>query len=106
MSTSILCIALLLHSLLLFSYFDISMAARNIPSSAPSTIVRPLVTEGGDRYVSMKPRDLNPKEQVFHGREVKGCLPKGFRHASAPSRFVNYHALGSGCSSAKSSKKP
>ncbi|CAN6559863.1 unnamed protein product [Malus baccata var. baccata] len=62
------------------------MAARNIPSSAPSTIVRPLVTEGGDRYVSMKPRDLNPKEQVFHGREVKGCLPKGFRHASAPSR--------------------
>ncbi|KAB2606672.1 hypothetical protein D8674_006389 [Pyrus ussuriensis x Pyrus communis] len=105
MSTYLLSVALLC-SLLFLSGFDISMAARNIPSSAPSTMVRPLVTEGRDRYVSMKPRHLNPKQEVFHGREVKGCLPKGFTHASAPSRFVNYHALGSGCSSAKGSRKP
>lgn len=104
MSSSILCIALI-YSLLFFTCFDVSLAARNIPSSAPSTMVRPLVKEGLDHYVSVKPQDLNHKQQVFHGREVKGCLPKGFRHASAPSRYVNYHTLGQGCSSLRS-KKP
>lgn len=102
MSTSILCTLVFLHCLLLLSCFDVSMAARNIPSSAPSTMVRPLVTEGEDRYVSMKPQDLKHKQQVFHGREVKGCKPKGFRHASAPSRFVN----SAGCSSDMHTKKP
>ncbi|KAK7844259.1 hypothetical protein CFP56_011071 [Quercus suber] len=67
------------------------MAARKIPSSAPSTIVRPLVSEAQD-YVTMKPL-FKHKHRVFRGKEVKNCLPKGFRHSSAPSRFVNYHTL-------------
>ncbi|PRQ33457.1 hypothetical protein RchiOBHm_Chr5g0057831 [Rosa chinensis] len=102
MSTIVLYIVVIIHSLLLLSCFDVSMAARNIPSSAPSTMVRPLVTEGEDRYVSIMPQDLKHKQQVFHGREVKGCMPKGFRHASAPSRFVN----SAGCSSDMHTKKP
>ncbi|CAN8247199.1 unnamed protein product [Cochlearia groenlandica] len=45
---------------------------------------------------------LNPRNQVFRGREVKSCLPKGFRPRSAPSRFVNYQPLVSvKCSSSK-----
>ncbi|CAN1253019.1 hypothetical protein LINPERPRIM_LOCUS8212 [Linum perenne] len=32
---------------------------------------------------------------VFGRKEVKNCLPKGFRHTSAPSRYVNYQPLGS-----------
>ncbi|KAE8037787.1 hypothetical protein FH972_010349 [Carpinus fangiana] len=81
------------------------MAARHIPSSAPSTIVRPLISEAPD-YATMKPQ-FHHKHRVFQGREVKGCLPKGYRHSSAPSRYVNYRTLGSPeCSSGGHSAKP
>ncbi|KAJ7947858.1 Maintenance of mitochondrial morphology protein like [Quillaja saponaria] len=92
--------------LLLLSPLDITMAGRVIPPSAPSTITRPLVSEQAETYVTIKPQ-LEHKQNVFQGREVKDCLPKGLRHSSAPSRFVNYHELGSGgCSSEMHSKKP
>lgn len=29
-----------------------------------------------------------------HGSGVEGCLPKGRRHSSAPSRYINYQPLG------------
>ena len=108
MSMNSLYVVVLLYSLvlLLVSSFDVSMAGRAIPSSAPSTVVRPLVTDDDQDYVILRP-NLNPgQKQVFRGREFKGCLPKGFRHASAPSRFVNYHTLGAtrGCASGKHSK--
>ncbi|GMN24979.1 hypothetical protein TIFTF001_000766 [Ficus carica] len=93
---------------LLSSYCNVSTAGRAIPSSAPSTVVQPFVAEVDQDLVSLRPR-LNPgKNHFFRGREIKGCLPKGFRHASAPSRFVNYLPLGSaGCSSSRAhSKKP
>ena len=66
----------------------------------------------GRDFVRVKPLIMDHKRQVFGGREVKGCMPKGFRHSSAPSRFVNFHTLGSlGCSSPTSvgraaSRKP
>ncbi|WVZ00858.1 hypothetical protein V8G54_026927 [Vigna mungo] len=68
------------------------MAGRIIPPSAPSTVTRPLVSSEVENYV--KPQ-LNHKQKALQGREVKGCLPKGSRHNSAPSRFVNYKTLGS-----------
>ena len=55
--------------------------------------------------VAMKPLESNPPSHVtfnhktshggFRKRAVNSCLPKGFRHSSAPSRYVNYHTLGS-----------
>lgn len=97
---------LVLCLLLLLSSIDTNMAARNIPSSAPSTIVRPLTVSEAQDYVSLKPM-FNHKHRVFRGTEVKNCLPKGFRHSSAPSRFVNFHTLGStGCFSTKRPRKP
>ena len=96
--TLVLCLLLLLSSI------DTNMAARKIPSSAPSTIVRPLVSEAQD-YVTMKPL-FKHKHRVFRGKEVKNCLPKGFRHSSAPSRFVNYHTLGGSTAGCFSRKKP
>lgn len=96
--TLVLCLLLLLSSI------DTNMAARKIPSSAPSTIVRPLVSEAQD-YVTMKPL-FKHKHRVFRGKEVKNCLPKGFRHSSAPSRFVNYHTLGGLPAGCFSRKKP
>ncbi|KAG2674023.1 hypothetical protein I3843_13G103000 [Carya illinoinensis] len=84
--------------LLVLSSLHTNMAARQIPSSAPSTIVRPFVSEA-HKYVSIKPR-FHHKHRVFRGKGLKNCLPKGFRHSSAPSRFVNYHPLVSpGCAS-------
>ncbi|KAL2328571.1 hypothetical protein Fmac_021998 [Flemingia macrophylla] len=85
-----------LHSL------DMTVAARIIPQSAPSTVTRPLFLSEAETY--LKPH-LGHKQNVFQGRQVKNCLPKGYRHNSAPSRFVNYDTLGSsGCSGMRSEK--
>lgn len=81
---------------LLLSSPILSMGARCVPPSAPSTIVTPLATPDAEDYETVKPQ-LNRKRLVFGGNEVKSCLPKGFRRSSAPSRFVNYHTSG-GCS--------
>lgn len=85
--------------MLLTSNFQGSSGARTIPSSVPSTM-RP----ASEDYVKMKPVSSNI-HGIFHGKEVKDCLPKGFRRASAPSRFVNSQTLG-GCSNNPRSKKP
>lgn len=88
---------------LLFCKFDFSLAGRTIPPSGPSTLVRPLMTEDNQEGVSMKLKPhhqlRNNKQQVFHAREIKDCMPKGYKKGSAPSRFVNYHALDADCSS-------
>ena len=52
----------------------------------------------GQDFVSMKPLIMDHNRQAFGGREVKGCMPKGLRHSSGPSRVVNFHTMGSlGC---------
>ncbi|KAG5238046.1 transmembrane [Salix suchowensis] len=82
---------------LLFTHFilssislGITMAGRDIPtrpSSVPSSMMPPLDSHGED-YVKMKPL-FNHNRPFFVDPVVKGCLPKGYRHSSAPSRFVN-----------------
>lgn len=75
--------------------------------SSTSARIEPLSSNIGGTYVMMKPQKSHNKGPIFHGKEVRNCLPKGFRHASAPSRYVNYHILGSiGCSQGKNLKKP
>ncbi|TMW92915.1 hypothetical protein EJD97_012405 [Solanum chilense] len=69
------------------------------------------VRQLSEEYMIMKPEltNLHNKRPVFHGKEIKNCLPKGFRHASGPSRFVNNHILGEhgiGCSQDKHFKQP
>lgn len=80
-----------------------TIGGRIIPPSAPSTVTRPLFSSEVETYVMPQ---LDHKQKVFQlGREVKGCLPKGSRHNSAPSRFVNFKPLGSsGCSKMHSGK--
>ncbi|BAT90527.1 hypothetical protein LR48_Vigan598s000800 [Vigna angularis] len=93
-TTHISLLALLL--ILSLDSLHIAMAARVIPRSAPSTVTRPLFLSEAETY--LKPR-LGHKHSVFREGQVKNCLPKGYRHNSAPSRFVNYDTLGSsGCS--------
>lgn len=78
------------------------MAGRDIPSSVPSTM-RPVSVD----YVKMNPQVLNNhKEEVFHEKQVKGCMPKGSKHSSAPSRYVNFQTLGSACATKPHSQKP
>ncbi|KAK7341885.1 hypothetical protein VNO80_24826 [Phaseolus coccineus] len=99
-TTHISLLALLL--VLSLNSLHITMAARIIPRSAPSTVTRPLFLSEAETY--LKPH-LGHKQNVFRGGQVKNCLPKGYRHNSAPSRFVNYDTLGSsGCSGMRSEK--
>ncbi|GFQ06903.1 hypothetical protein PHJA_002834300 [Phtheirospermum japonicum] len=51
---------------------------------------RPLGTENGD-YTMYKPKFTKEKG----GKDLENCLPKGRRHSSAPSRYINYQPLGS-----------
>ncbi|XVE59050.1 hypothetical protein DITRI_Ditri05aG0013800 [Diplodiscus trichospermus] len=71
---------------------NFAMAGRDIPSSVPSTM-RPASVD----YVKMNPEKLNHKHEVFNEKETKGCMPKGSKHSSAPSRYVNFQTLGSSC---------
>jgi len=94
---------LAIYLLLSLNSLGTTMGGRIIPPSAPSTVTRPLVSSEVENYV--KPQLINHKQKALQGREVKGCLPKGSRHNSAPSRFVNYKTLGSGgCSRMHSGK--
>ncbi|KAK7272171.1 hypothetical protein RJT34_28608 [Clitoria ternatea] len=93
-----------IYLLLSLNSFVTTMGGRIIPPSAPSTVTRPLVSSEVETYV--KPQ-LDHKQKAFQAREVKGCLPKGSKRNSAPSRFVNFRTQGSGgCSRMHSDKKP
>ncbi|KAJ0084823.1 hypothetical protein Patl1_30615 [Pistacia atlantica] len=89
---------IIFYVLLLLSSWQVSMAGRSIPTSVPSTM-RPL----SEDYVKVKPLSTT-KNRVFNGKEVKNCLPKGYRHASAPSRYVNSRVFG-GCPNKVSPRK-
>ncbi|KAL1817073.1 hypothetical protein ACET3Z_019647 [Daucus carota] len=83
-----------------------SLAARALPSSGPSTTMAPLATKARE-YAIMKMRPMLDQEgRVFHGKQVKACMPKGRRHSSAPSRYVNFHTFDGllGCESSRKSK--
>ncbi|XWS74331.1 hypothetical protein CRYUN_Cryun02cG0205800 [Craigia yunnanensis] len=100
MSATTFCI-IFIYLLFMFSSSDVAMAGRDIPSSVPSTM-RPASVD----YVKMNPQVLNHKHEVFHEKDVKGCMPKGSTHSSAPSRYVNYQTLGSSCATKAHSEKP
>ncbi|KAK4375950.1 hypothetical protein RND71_006627 [Anisodus tanguticus] len=64
----------------------------------------PLSSKIAEEYMIMKRHNKRP---IFHGKDIKNCLPKGFRHASGPCRYVNNHIFGSlGCSQDKHFKQP
>ncbi|KAF5190049.1 hypothetical protein FRX31_020360 [Thalictrum thalictroides] len=52
---------------------------------------RSLRSKSKEEYTTMNPQQNN----VFGDQAVEGCLPKGFRHTSAPSHYANYQPLGS-----------
>lgn len=48
-----------------------------------------------DQMTMFKPEG---RKSVFHSKAVDNCMPKGKRHSSAPSHYINYHTFGStGC---------
>ena len=86
MSTNIIYIVFLVLVLL----FSPAMS-RHLPilQSAPSTA---LPVEARDEITTPF---RNHRQQAFHREAIKNCMPKGSRRSSAPSRYVNYHILGS-----------
>ncbi|KAI3523393.1 hypothetical protein L1887_01474 [Cichorium endivia] len=80
--------------LLIVSPQQVASAGRGYKhASVPSSIAI--------KTVSLEPTVqgfVTQKRPFFHGKEVSGCMPKGRRHSSAPSRYVNnqplFHSLG------------
>ena len=68
------------------------------------TAMRLLMEEKGGEYVTYKPKT----GETNQGQGVEGCLPKGIRHSSGPSRYINYQTLGlpSSCSTNAPEPKP
>ncbi|KAL5082415.1 hypothetical protein RYX36_010836 [Vicia faba] len=95
---------LTLYLLLSLNSLETAIGGRIIPPSAPSTVTRPLVSSEVENFVM--PQQERKQKAFQVGREVKGCLPKGSRHNSAPSRFVNFKPEGSGGCSKIHSGKP
>ncbi|KAL9675649.1 hypothetical protein QQ045_003852 [Rhodiola kirilowii] len=89
-------------SLLVFMLLHVCFAARDLASvSSPLADLGRLET----RTLTVGPK--RREGEFFNDKEVKGCLPKGFRRASAPSRFANFHTLRwTGCHASESSKQP
>ncbi|KAG2328975.1 hypothetical protein Bca52824_000155 [Brassica carinata] len=57
---------------------------------------RPLRVSDKPGHTSLNPFYTSGSEQgTFQGGAMNDCLPKGFRFNSAPSRYINNHALGS-----------
>lgn len=93
MSTTIYNYVVHIYILLFLFPLHESMAGRALPSSGPSTIMAPLATKAREYAImKMKPM-LDQQGRLFHGKQVKACMPKGRRHSSAPSRFVNFHTF-------------
>ncbi|KAH7853984.1 hypothetical protein Vadar_008832 [Vaccinium darrowii] len=58
-------------------------------------------------YVAFKPIGSPGQPEYFgSGSNIKSCLPKGFRHSSAPSRYINYHTYGSTLCSSGDQENP
>ncbi|GMP69145.1 hypothetical protein CsSME_00028517 [Camellia sinensis var. sinensis] len=104
MSTTLL-FTVILHLLLLLS----PPLALSRPTNTVSRVVaatRPRGSKSQD-YVDFKPETSHGQHDSFQSRDVNGCLPKGLRYSSAPSRNINYHTFGSNlCSSGKHMTKP
>lgn len=57
---------------------------------------RPLLESNKPGHPSFNTIYTSGSEQgAFRGGMMNDCLPKGFRFNSAPSRYINNHALGS-----------
>ncbi|KAE9465297.1 hypothetical protein RHGRI_007739 [Rhododendron griersonianum] len=94
-STTLLLFKAILHLLLL-----LLLTPPPTTISRFVTATRPLVSNPQD-YAAFKPVGGRGQHDYFgSGSDVKSCLPKGFRHSSAPSRYINYHTFSSNlCSS-------
>ncbi|KAG1354952.1 hypothetical protein COCNU_07G010640 [Cocos nucifera] len=70
-----------------------------------ATTMRPLGSKHGE-YVTLQTQPHH-KHRFFRSREVRGCKPRGFRPPpSGPSRYVNYHVLGSLLCNTRGHHKP
>ncbi|KAF9676652.1 hypothetical protein SADUNF_Sadunf08G0025200 [Salix dunnii] len=88
-SPTLFIMAFLYLILLLLSPPPTSVGTDSMAGVAAAT--RPLESPS---YETLEPK-TNHGQQEFHDREVQNCLPKGFHPNSAPSRYINYHTLGS-----------
>ncbi|KAJ4838148.1 hypothetical protein Tsubulata_035237 [Turnera subulata] len=68
--------------------------SRSIPRAGIVVAARPLKASKAADLVTLKPKTSHEPEG-FANTRVENCMPKGFHHTSAPSRYINYHTFGS-----------
>ncbi|KAK3232499.1 hypothetical protein Dsin_004380, partial [Dipteronia sinensis] len=92
--------------MLAWFYFLLFLSSPGISGVADAT-VRPFPGLKPGNYATFKPitgQDDHDQHNKFRSGSsgVNDCLPKGFHHTSAPSRYINYHTFGSTiCSTTK-----
>ncbi|KAL6967182.1 hypothetical protein U1Q18_032983 [Sarracenia purpurea var. burkii] len=103
-NTSLYVNVLVCFLLVLLSPVDVVVAGRGTPLPIPPA--RRSGGGGNDQDFVTMGTTVDHKKEVFQEREVKGCKPKGTSHSSAPSRYVNFHTLGSLRCSTAPTRKP
>ncbi|KAB1219044.1 hypothetical protein CJ030_MR3G015040 [Morella rubra] len=105
MSSIDLFLNLLLLLLLLIMNSPLLVMTQTDPmSSTAAAAIRPMGPKPPASYRTLKPKRSHGG---YSTRDVDSCLPKGFRRSSAPSRYSNYHTLGSTmCSPSKRMARP
>jgi len=109
MPSPVAMIVLLLLLLLVAAAAAVSPAA---PAPASSGRTEVAAERRPPSFVLFKPAQPRQhgggRQPLFHGRAVRGCMPRGFRvPPSAPSRYVNYNTLDAGvCAHVGRGRKP
>lgn len=96
-------VALFMTSLLYVFLLLLSSTAKVAEAARPLTESNSNIPPPS--YVSLKPKEVHGGRHGFGSKALESCLPKGFHRSSAPSRYVNYHTLGSSSSLCDDSSK-
>ncbi|KAL5801773.1 hypothetical protein ACOSQ3_033405 [Xanthoceras sorbifolium] len=93
-----------------FYFFMLLISSPGIARVVVVDAARPISGLNSGNYATFKPKTSHDHQQQHtfqSGSGVNDCLPKGFHHSSAPSRYINYHTFGSTmCSTTKHPSSP
>ncbi|KAK3422281.1 hypothetical protein EUGRSUZ_G02861 [Eucalyptus grandis] len=92
---------------LLFFLFLFLLSCPTLFVTTSMATMRPL-KPAPPGYTSFDPKRSSTSVSGDGSQGVESCLPKGLRHTSAPSRYINYQPLGSSsaCSPSNDIKSP
>ncbi|KAK1572638.1 hypothetical protein Q3G72_035571 [Acer saccharum] len=95
--------------MLTWFYFLLFLSSPGI-STVAEAAARPFPGLKPGNYATFKPKtnhgDHDQHNKFRSGSDVNSCMPKGFHHTSAPSRYINGHTFASTMCSTATTKQP